>query len=323
MTTALKTANADPVRARALEKLLLETPLDYKPQALVLVNIGYGGVGQGHKECTVDGQMAVSAAILYWATGNAAYAKLATAILKAWATTNTVWRGDNAILEASWSVCSMARAAELLKYSDALGVALWAPVEKPFFAWLDKVINPVLRSNVIWGWPLVGNWHFSQICARMQVAILREDAAEWAWCIKKYPEALNKTLVNKLCVGEVAESCRDLSHAQFLLGGAIQAPEIAFHQGVNLYDDRLLAAFELQARLMMQQIPPGFTADDIHTPYGYWPEPVWEIAYNHFVVRKKREMPYTKTFLETNKSARPERVTFHWGPNTLTHYGRG
>jgi hypothetical protein len=323
MTSALKNATKDPIRNNALKKLIAATPLDYKPKALATVDIGYGGVGQGHTECTTDGQTAVSAAILYWATGTVGYATLAASILKAWATTNTVWRGDNAILEASWSVCSMARAAELLKYSDGPGKSAWAPVEAAFFAWLDKVINPVLRSEVIWGWPIVGNWHFSQICARMQVAILREDAVDWSWCIKKYPEALNKTFVNKHCVGETAEVCRDQTHSCFLIGGAIQAPEMTLHQGVNLFDDRLSVAFELQAAMMMKEIPEGFTADDIHTPYGYWPEPVFEIAYNHFVIRKKKSMPKLTTLLATNTNARPDRATFHWGPNTLTHYGQG
>jgi hypothetical protein len=318
MTKTLKGDSAtNAERTKALQRLIKDTPLTYKPQALAVVDIGYGGTGKGHTECTTDGAMAVSAAILYWATGNAAYAIMSTAILKAWATTNTVWRGDNAILEASWSVCSMARAAELLKYSGASG--LWAPVERPFFAWLDKVIMTVLTSNSIWRWDTVGNWHFSQICARMQLAILRENKDEWAWCIKTYPVALNKALIWKACPGETSEVKRDLTHNQFQIGGMIQVPEMAWHQGVDLFDDRLITVFELQARLMMKQIPEGLCSADIRTPYGYWYEPVMELAVAHFVGRKNKKMPYTEAYLPT---VRPERVTFHWGPNTLTHYKR-
>lgn len=98
-------------KRKALEKLVNETPLSYKPRALEVVDIGYGGVGKGHAECTKDGEMAVSAALLYWATHNRAYSELCLRILSAWSTTNKVWKGDNGLLEAAWSVCSMARAS--------------------------------------------------------------------------------------------------------------------------------------------------------------------------------------------------------------------
>lgn len=341
MTKTLKADVAkSPMRQKALAKLIKETPLTYKPQALEVVDIDYGGAGVGHKECTRDGEMAVSAALVYWANGDQAYAKLALDILEAWPAKNKVWKGQNALLEASWSICSMARAAELLKYAPDKSVAdRWCRAEPAFIRWLDTVIMPVLKSEHIWGWHPAGNWHFSQICARMQLAIFREDSQEFAWCLERYARALAETLQGSgykrppkpvpgkpaaecapgtpRCVGEISESCRDISHAQFQLGGLIQAPEMALHQGVDIYDDRLAPAFELQAAIMLKEIPPGFTAADIKTPYGYWPEPVWHIAYAHFNGRKHIPMPKTKAYLQ---QIGIDRVTFHWGPNYLTHW---
>jgi hypothetical protein len=315
MTRQLKASiSTDPMRKEALDKLIKAVPLDHEPQALASVNIGYGGVGQGHKECTRDAEVAVAAALIFWATADERYAHLACTTIAAWSQTNKEWRGDNAILEAAWSICSMARAAELLKYSTAK--TKWASVEPDFFRWLDAVIMPVLKSEHIWGWPIVGNWHFSQICARMQLAILREDQTEWNWCVAKYPLALNKCLVFQKCPGEHAETCRDVTHAQFALGGMVQVPEMALHQGVSLYDRRLVDCFELQARIMMQEIPPGLTKEDIKTPYGYWYEPVWHIPYAHFAGRLGVPMPYTKSYLH---KLGPDRVCFHWGGNCLTH----
>jgi Alginate lyase len=317
MTHNLKAIiSTDSMRKQALEKLMKAAPLDHEPQALATLHVEYNGAGnsKGHKECTRDGEVAVSAALIYWATAKREYAKLACNIISAWSIKNKVWEGDNAVLEASWSICSMARAAELLKHSPAAD--LWKPVEPAFLKWLDTVIMPVLKSEHIWKWKPIGNWHFSQICARMQIAILREDQAEWNWCINKYPEALNKCLIWQKCPGEHAETCRDVTHAQFALGGLVQAPEIALHQGVNLYDRRLLDCFELQARIMMQEIPTGLTKDDIHTPYGYWYEPVWHIPYAHFAGRLGIQMPYTKQYL---LKLGPDRVCFHWGGNCLTH----
>ena len=319
--TLSKDASSHPLRKKALEKLMKDTPLGYSAQALANVDVGYHGVGQGHKECTKDGEVAVSAALLLWATGNEKYGMLAIDILRDWATTNVVWKGDNALLEAAWSICSMARAAELLKHSMVPAVRdAWAKkVEGVFFSWLDKVIMPVLCSEHIWKWDMCGNWHFSQISARMQLAILREDKGEWEWCVKKYPEALQKALTWKCCPGETAETLRDVTHAQFLLGGAVQIPEMAHHQGFNLWDERLLDCFELQARIMMKEVPAGVPKESINTPYGYWYEPVWHIPYAHFVGRKKKSMPHTKRYID---SLGPDRVCFHWGPNLLTHFDR-
>lgn len=325
MTRNLKRdAHSHPVRAMALEKLVRDTPLTYEPQVLEVVNVGYNGCGdsRGHKECTKDGEMAFSAALLYWATRNRNYASLSMKILKAWATTNKSFQGDNALLEASWSVCSMARAAELLKHADDKSVAKeWLQIEACFFTWLDDVIMKVLRSTYIWRWKVTGNWHFSNICARMQLAILREDQEEWKWCIETYPNALPAAVLNDKCLGETAETCRDTCHAQFLLGGLIQVPEMAYHQGVTLYKRDLVPCFELQAAIMLREVPEGLRKEDIRTFNNYYHEPVFEIALVHFQDRRKIPMPKVTAFLN-RPGVRPERVTFHWGAGTLTHYLR-
>ena len=317
MTRSLKDdVKCHPTRTQALEKLIKETPLNHVPRPMVVVDIGYGGTGAGHAEATKDGEMAISAAILYWATRKKEYVELSLKIIRAWATTNTTWRGDNALLEASWTVCSMARAAELIKHSEHK--ALWMAIEPAFFGWLDRVIMPVLKSDHIWKWQIVNNWHFSQICARMQIAILREDQKEWRWCIEKFPEALNKALLFRKCEGETSETCRDVTHNQMQLGGFSQAAEMAYHQGnPRLYDARMIKCFELQASIMMRELPTGLCRDDIKAPYGFWYEPVWHIAYHHFVKREGRAMPKTAAYIKTIGA---DRVCFHWGPNCLTHF---
>ncbi len=309
----------NPVRWAALQKLIATTPLTWKARALRDVSIDWGGKGVGHDECTKDGEMAVAAALIFWATGDKKYGELAVVILKAWATVNVSFKGNNAPLEAAWSVCSMARAAELLKHSvhDDIRKA-WREIEPAFFVWLDKLIMPLLRDAGVWRWPK-NNWHFSMLCARMQIAILREDYVEWDWCVKTYREIFPKALMlvsGNSCCRETVE--RDLTHGHFALGGMIQAPEMALHQGVQLYDMRLLDCVELQSRIMMKDVPQGLKLEDIKTPYGYWPEPIYEIAFAHFHGRMKKEMPYTAKFLSQPR-VRPDRVTFHWGGNTLTH----
>jgi hypothetical protein len=134
--------------------------------------------------------------------------------------------------------------------------------------------------------------------------------------VARYPEALNKALIFAKCAGECSETCRDVTHAQFQLGGMAQAAEMALHQGVDLYDNRLVTCFELQAAIMMKEIPVGLSKEDIKTPYGYWYEPIWHIAYAHFFKRRNMPMPKTAAYLQQLGA---DRVCFHWGGNCLTH----
>ncbi len=304
----------DPIRKRALDTMIKDTPFDYKPKALPIVDIGFNGVGSGHQECTKDGEMAYRAALLYWATRNDQYANLVVNILSAWSITNKVWKGDNAPLEAAWSVCSFARAAELIR--DFKG---FSKIKEVFYKWIDTLIIPVLKNKNVWKWKLKGNWHYSILSALMQIAILRDDSREFNEALQKYKEILPLSIcVNHPC--HIAETTRDITHASFLLGGILQVPEMAYHQGVkDLYDNRLHPIMEYHARIMLKEVPEGITKEDIHTPYGYWIEPVWEIGYSHFNGRLGLSMPKTETLLT---KCRPERVTFHWGGGTLTHYKR-
>lgn len=314
MTRTLKEDIAkDPVRKQAFESLKKDTPSTYQPLAIAEVNIGYGGVGKGHKECTTDGEMAYKAALLYWATHDQSYANLAINILTAWATKNKVFTGDNAPLEAAWSICSMARAAELLRDQP-----LWKTIKPHFLTWIDHVVKASLWNKDVWKWNIKGNWHFSILCARMQLAILRDDTEEFMTTIKLYQENLPRAI----CIGHpchTSETKRDCTHAQFLLGGLLQLPEMAYHQGFDIFDQRLHSIMEYHARVMMKEVPDGITKEEIKTPYGYWNEPVWEIGLAHFQGRKNIPMPKTEQNLQ---KFRPERVTFHWGAATLTHYKR-
>lgn len=311
---------SDPIRKTAYEKLLKECPIEYKSQAIEIVDIGWGGKGSGHDECTKDGEMAYRAALLYWCTLDDRYGYLVIDILKSWANVNKVFKGDNAPLEASWSVCAMARAGELIKYAKSERLrTTWKINEPIFLKWLDNVIIPCLKTKSIWDWKPKGNWHFSIICARAQIAILRDDISEWKWCIETYKTTLQDTI----CFGhpcQISETKRDVTHAQFQLGGIIQMPEMALHQGNStLFDPRLKDVFEYHASIMMGNLPEGLSKNDIKTPYGLWYEPVWEIAFAHFKGRKGLLMPNTEQYLQ---KIRPERICFHWGGGTLTHYNR-
>lgn len=320
MTLTLRVDSAsNDVRKNALHVMIRNTPINYQPTVIEVVDIPYGG-GYGHKEFTNDAAIAYQSALLLWGTCNIAYADVAIRIIKNWSEHDKVFRGDNAPLEAAWGACSLARAAELIKYhTDPKVQNQWLQVESVFVKWLNNIIIPVLQTRSIWKWNVIGNWHFSIICARMQIAIFKEDKTEFDWAVKTYRDNLNKAI----CIGHpchIAETKRDVTHASFLLGGLLQVPEMAYHQGVkDLYDKRLHPILEYHARIMLGEVPEGLKKEEIHTPYGLWNEPVWEIGLSHFHGRLGLPMPKTEQNLI---KLRPERVTFHWGGGTLTHYKR-
>lgn len=321
MTFALKNDVRNmPVKTSALTKLMKYTPNNWASKALHTVDIDWGGKGVGHDECTRDAEIAFSSALIAWAHQDNSvaitYGQQACTIIKRWSETNKVFKGNNAPLEAAWMVCSLARASELIKHHPLPNIKdLWKSIEPMFFRWLDSVIMPVLKTASLWKWPLMGNWHHSIICARMQLAILREDKVEWDWCVKTYKDILPRSLGPRQHF--VSETLRDCTHAMFLIGGLLQVPEMAIHQGVDLYDVRMHGIMEYHARIMLGEVPQGINKEEIKTPYGLWPEPVWESGYAHFTKKKNMPMPNTQRLLRSK--VRPERVTFHWGGGTLTH----
>jgi hypothetical protein len=318
MIKALKHESiSDPMRKKALDRLLKDTPANHTPQAISNIDIGYSGKGTGHKEFTKDAEIAYSASLLFIAQDNPKYADLAINILRAWSTVNKTFKGDNAPLEAAWGIASMAMAAELLKYSKAQ--QKYASIEPNFTKWITDTMLPALNEPSVWRWKIKNNWHFSILFARAQLAILFDDSTTFNQVFNQYKTILPQAI----CQGHpchLSETLRDCTHFQFLIGGIISMAELAYHQGYkDAYDPKLHPIIEYHATIMLQEVPPGIKKEQINTPYGFWYEPVWEIAYAHFNNRLNLPMPKTEQWLA---KIRPERVCFQWGPGTLTHYKR-
>jgi hypothetical protein len=118
---------------------------------------------------------------------------------------------------------------------------------------------------------------------------------------------------DKFVDGLSSETGRDLGHAEMAFVGIVNAAEIAWHQGIDLYKPnakRLAAFMELHAALRTgAQLPDGL--------YGGRPLnfsgllPVYEIAYGRLVHDERMNLPHTKALLEnvlrpvTGKSVPP------------------
>jgi hypothetical protein len=102
--------------------------------------------------------------------------------------------------------------------------------------------------------------------------------------------------------GLCAETFRDLGHCDLGLAQMINAAEIAWHQGIDLYAihaKRITAFMEMYAWLCMNEtLPPEFFRIQ---PTGM--HATFEIAYNHYHNRMGMDLPRTRLLIE--KSIRP------------------
>jgi hypothetical protein len=300
---------------QVIDRLSIDTPINYIPRPLEHVNIGPYGAGVGHVEFTKDSEQAVQQAVMFCCTKKEEYIKNAINILRSWSEKCRIFEGTNAPLECGWGGCSMARAAEIIKHC----YGKWdTKYEAEFNSFLDKIIIPNLKKKLGW----TNNWQLTICEARLQIAIYRNDKADLDWAISEYKRILGLYVLSS---GQTAETLRDLVHAQFGIGSLVQIPELIYEYTKGVVDlfvlrDHIIhKVVEFHADLLLGNIPinSGITEKQIKEP---WFLPCgWEIALHHYQIRFKKPMPKTEALLQKK---RPEKYVFHWGLGTLTHYAK-
>jgi hypothetical protein len=98
--------------------------------------------------------------------------------------------------------------------------------------------------------------------------------------------------------GYTAETARDLAHVEASFAAEINAAEMAWHQGIDVYTPqakRLTVFMEVEAKLRLGEPPPeSMTAQLV--PYGL--VGTYEIAYNHYANRVGMPLPHTQQILQ-------------------------
>jgi len=288
-----------------------------------------------------DSEAAYAQALLWNATGNPVYAKNAIAIMTAWDTTFTGGHtGTNAPLQAAWAGAVWARAAEIIKYTNAG----WSPAAATAFgAWLTKEYLPEFEPPSCDN----GNWELTMSEAQINIAVYNDDRTTFNEAISNW-EALAPAYIYLTtdgptplpfpfsCTGQspptwgfgntpvyvnglLQESYRDPQHANFGFAAMTDVAETALQQGVDLYQwedtaQRLMDAMEFQAQYLKPNDgtpPPHLTFSDQQT---------WEIAYNEYVNRLGYSLPLMGAVLPL---IRPTGVNHMQNWETMTHAGMG
>jgi hypothetical protein len=331
-------ANAEPW-VTALNRAMSSASgkLSYTPHPRAIVECGSSSnPDYGCTDEKNDAAAAYTQALLWYHTGNGAYAQKAIEILNAWSSTVTGHTNTNAPLQAAWTAEVFPRAAEILRYSDAG----WAESDIERFAeMLRNVYLPLIQD----GSKANGNWELSMIEGMMNIGIFINDQTVFSRALQMWRERVpayiylesdgptpvpppprptvppliaywqNQTV---FADGICQETCRDFGHVQYGLAALINAAETAQIQGVDLYSEqaiRIQAGLEFHAQFLDGVTKPDWLCSELKDlTIG----PTWEIAANEYVNRRRTVLPHTQAIA---RARRPTGSDHHMVWETLTH----
>jgi hypothetical protein len=331
--------------ALAKMKALKEASLDYKPAPHEEVNCGSGSrPDYGCSDEKRDAQAAYLHALLWVIDDDERHAEKCAEILNAWSILKSHGL-SNANLEAGWTGGPFLRAADILKHS----YPKWPAADQDAFtAMIRRAFLPNVRAAQRAS--TNGNWEAVMIETAMSIAVFTDDRKAFDAAVARYnvllpayvygaedgptPKTVDSAYydtrdkIDKHWYGQTVlfdglcqETGRDLTHAQWGIGGLIHCAEIAWNQGIDLYaqnDNRLLRGMEFHAKYLNgAPVPRDLQNGQLKGVDKICP--MWEIGFNHYHGRRKVAMPETEELLNrTRPEVGPDH---HLGFGTLTHFG--
>ena len=328
----------DKVAARAHPRiddwdLLCADPLaqaDYKPTPAA-------NMGVSRQRASKDAHAAYLNAIRWYVSGDVRYADCAIRICNAWSAAvdqkpsgadipglSGIPITEFALVGEVLRICPRWQPADFERFKSMMRV-YWYPVCHDFLA-----AHNGAGDTHFWA-----NWNICNIGAYISIGVLLDDRAIFDEGIRYFRSDLGtgslKNAVNTLYpggLGQWQESGRDQAHAELGVGMMAQFCEVAWKQGIDLYgeqDDRLLAGAEYVAQWNLWRPVPYTFYDNSDHAHQSWPSingrgrlnrPIWELLYNHYVVRKGLKAPNTQA---TAELLRCETGSIdHFGYGTLT-----
>lgn len=235
--------------------------------------------------------------MMWYFTGNEAYAVKARDILVAWANKQTGFGGQEANLDLGDYAYAYGGAASILR-------GTWSGWTSSNTADVKKLFNNVYwKASGCAGYALgPANKGTLSIAGGAAVAAFSDDPAKVAHVIELMRYIGSTGFKNTLPSGEHGESGRDQGHSHGMWSSIAFAAEVLWKQGLDLYseqDNRLLALGEYFARRNTEGaigfIPFGTTDWYYLTdPPGTWDGGRWGLTLVHgaYNVRKKLNTPY-------------------------------
>jgi hypothetical protein len=294
-------------------------------------------MGVSRQRASRDAHAAYLNTIRWYISGDDRFADCAIRICNEWsAAVNQVPRGTDIPGLSGIPIAEFALVGEILRICPR-----WQGEDFDRFKrmmrtyWYPNVHEFLAAQNGPGNTRYWANWNICNIGACLAIGVLLDDREIFNEGLKYFHSDLGTGSIRNAVyfmhpggLGQWQESGRDQPHAQLGLGLMAQLCEVAWKQGIDLYgaeNNRLLAGAEYIAQWDMWRPVPYKHYTNSDRANQSWPSingrgrlnrPVWELLYNHYVVRKGLEAPNTTAFA---KLVRVEAGSIdHFGYGTLT-----
>ena len=295
------------------------------PQAIV-----YRGAGspENYAAMYYDIHAAYQNGLRYHVSGDAAHAEAAVAILNAWSATLTevTGSGDRFIAAGVYGY-QFANAAELVRDYPRFELERFQQMMlKVFYPLNNSFLTTHNGSYITNYW---GSWDELSYASVLAIGILCEDSAKVDQALTYFQSgAGNGSILHAVPhlysggLGQWVEAGRDQGHATLGIGLTAAFCQMAWNQGHDMYgyaDSRFLAGAEYVAQYNIGQSVPYTTYTWFYGAPSVWSgsqtftsaspdsrgnvRPIWEMIYNHYVVRRGLSAP---GLAQIAASVRPE-----------------
>jgi len=308
-----KLAAADPAVTAGWRRLTSNgrSQATWRPRPLATV--ARGGTGENYAQFYLDVHAAYQNALRWRISGETAHADTARETLNAWSATLTALTGNaDRFLAAGLYGYQFANAAELLRGYVGFDLGRAQDLLRRVFLPMNEDFlthhNGACISNY-WA-----NWDLCTMASLMAIGILCDDRKLFDRAVDYFKNGAGNGAVRNAVpvrydggLGQWQESGRDQGHSVMGVGLMATLCEMAWNQGVDLYgydDSRFLAGAEYVARYNLGLDVP-FTVyrwgqgtscarreqTVVAAASRGHVRPVWEMIYNHYVVRKGMAAP--------------------------------
>ena len=255
-------------------------------------------------------------ALMWSITHDVRHADKAMEIVRAYTAALKQIHGHDAPLCAGLQGFMLVNAAELMRYTyrKAQYANGWTEEDTRLTERMFReVFLPILTTFVEAAPYANGNWGGSVNKMRMAIGIFTDDEALYNAAVDYHLYSRdNGSLPNYIAEsGQLQESGRDQAHCMLGVGVLAELAECAWKQGDDLYgalDNRLMKGYEYLSKVNLGYKDVPFKVwKDATGKYGNWLgmgeaamgefRAVFEIAYNHYTVRRGLTMPYTEKVL--------------------------
>jgi hypothetical protein len=280
----------------AFDNLKQRTSLDFEPKPFTHISVGpYGANSIGGREYEQSARASYNHALVWYVTGDKAYADKAIEILNAWAYRLWDFDANNAKLNVGLFAPLFLNAAEILRYTDSG----WKDVDKEQFLKLTLgVFYPTVKDFFT---EANGNWDASIINTLLCIGVYTDNHEIFNRGLERFYRGPGNSGIAKYIypTGQCQETTRDWGHVQLGIGEFAKAAQVAWTQGLDIYgfaDDRLALGFEYTSKYLLgEEIPVFGVLSDRDKDKT---RDIYHSIFNHYLEVKGIELPYTRRIIE-------------------------